>query len=190
MGLPWLRPSPNIFSLMLSTADGILHVSTQFLITPLDPACDAILGLNWLTENNPRFDWALCSIEWESEPNPETAQLHAILTPESKEDLLLIGEEDNDICPDPIVPQHYHDFSDVFDKKAAVCLPPHQSFDLSIKEFLQDHLATNTIHPSQSSIGAPVLFVKKKDGSLQIVVELPQIKSNYAERPIPPTPHQ
>ena len=184
-------------SLTLSTANRIPHVSTQFLITPLDPACDAVLGLNWLTEINPRIDLALHSIEWASESNLETAQLRAIVTPESEEDPLLIGEEDDDICPNPLdpVPEHYHDFSDVFDKIAAVCLPPHRSFDhgielidrqspgvgaiyslseteqISLKEFLQEHLATNTIHPSKSPVGAPVLFVKKKDGALQMIVD-------------------
>ena len=32
----------------------------------------------------------------------------------------------------------------------------------ALKEFIDDHLATGTVHPSQSPIGALVLFVKKK----------------------------
>ena len=41
----------------------------------------------------------------------------------------------------------------------------------ALKEFIDDHLATGTICPSQSPIGAPVLFVKKKDRSLRMVVD-------------------
>ena len=40
-----------------------------------------------------------------------------------------------------------------------------------LKEFIDDHLATGTIRPLQSPIGAPVLFVKKKDGALHMVVD-------------------
>jgi hypothetical protein len=41
----------------------------------------------------------------------------------------------------------------------------------ALKEFIDDHLATSTIRPSHSPIGAPVLFVKKKDASLRMVVD-------------------
>ena len=41
----------------------------------------------------------------------------------------------------------------------------------ALKEFIDDHLATGTICPSHSPIGAPVLFVKKKDASLRMVVD-------------------
>ena len=41
----------------------------------------------------------------------------------------------------------------------------------ALKEFIDDHLATGTICPSQSPIGAPVLFVKKNDGALRMVVD-------------------
>jgi hypothetical protein len=40
-----------------------------------------------------------------------------------------------------------------------------------VKEFINDHLATRTIHPSQSPIGAPVLFTKRKDGALCMVMD-------------------
>ena len=39
-------------------------------------------------------------------------------------------------------------------------------FDLA---FLEEALATGRIHPSKLPIGAPVFFVKKKDGKLQFV---------------------
>ena len=41
----------------------------------------------------------------------------------------------------------------------------------TLQEFIDDHLATGTIHLLQSPIGAPILFVKKKDGALHMVVD-------------------
>jgi len=89
------------------------------------------------------------------------------------------------------IPSEYHDFLDVFSKSKADKLPDHNPaydhhinledgkqplfgpiYNLSkvesaaLQEFLQENLARNFIWPSQSACGAPVLFVKKKDGSL------------------------
>src|SRR3979490_2753474 len=95
--------------------------------------------------------------------------------------------------PDSIkqhVPEHYHDFTDFFSKVSADTLAPHRSYDLkinledgtspplgpiyslsvselqSLRDFLNEHLKKGFIRPSHSSHGAPVLFVRKKDGSL------------------------
>ena len=87
----------------------------------------------------------------------------------------------------------YHDFRDVFSKEAFDKLPPWEAWDHAIdltpetelphsqtfplspaeqKEldnFLQENLANGCIHPSKSPMGAPVFFVKKKDGSLCLI---------------------
>ena len=41
----------------------------------------------------------------------------------------------------------------------------------TLQEFLDDHIATGFIRPSQSPHRAPVLFAKKKDGSLRLCVD-------------------
>jgi hypothetical protein len=93
------------------------------------------------------------------------------------------------------VPAVYHEFADVFSKVKADTLPPHRPFDLHIslkegssppygpiysllqtelkalREFIDDNLSTSFIRPSTSPHGAPVLFVKKKDGSLRLCVD-------------------
>ena len=93
------------------------------------------------------------------------------------------------------VPEKYHDFADVFSKQKANRLAPHRPYDLkidiepgsnpplgpiyplsqselsSIREFLDEHLSIGFIRPSKSPFGAPVLFVKKKDGSLRLCVD-------------------
>ena len=93
------------------------------------------------------------------------------------------------------VPLDYHDFADVFSKSKADMLAPHREHDLkinledgaspplgatyslssselgSLHEFLDEHLAMGFIHPSSSAHAAPVLFVRKKDGSLRLCVD-------------------
>jgi len=39
------------------------------------------------------------------------------------------------------------------------------------KEYIEENLAKNFIQHSKSPTGAPILFVKKKDGSLQMCVD-------------------
>jgi hypothetical protein len=186
----------NFVELMLSSANRVPRVSTRFLVTPLDVACDAVLGLNWLTETNPKINWATRSVAWTPIVDYKTALLHAILTSEPLEDLPVM-EDDEDDHPDPLkfVLPEYHDFADVFSKTSALQLPPSRPFDhaidlennatpghsliyslseperATVKEFIDDHLATGTIRPSQSPIGALVLFAKKKDSALRMVMD-------------------
>jgi len=47
----------------------------------------------------------------------------------------------------------------------------------ALREFLQENLACNFIWPSQSACRAPMLFVKKKDSSLQLCVDWCRLNS-------------
>src|SRR5271170_4023941 len=201
----------NHIPLTLSRANGIPCVSTRFLVSPFDPAYDAVLGLNCLTKTNPVVNWSTCEVNWKpvleppiaelhatlsSDSEPSLAELHAALTSDPDLEPLYVGDY-NDNAPPSLsgIPAHYHKFADVFSKESALRLPPTRPFDHSIdleedaspgygpiyslsepergalKEFIDDHLAAGTIHPSQLPIGAPVLFVKKKDNSLRMVVD-------------------
>ena len=42
---------------------------------------------------------------------------------------------------------------------------------LALREFLDENLKNKMICPSQSSARAPILFIKKKDGSLCLAVD-------------------
>ena len=92
------------------------------------------------------------------------------------------------------VPQEYHNFADVFSKAKATTLAPHHEYDLHInleegtspplgtvyslsqtelgalRTFIDEHLSYGFIKQSTSTHGAPVLFVRKKDGSLRVCV--------------------
>jgi len=92
------------------------------------------------------------------------------------------------------IPSEYHEFANVFSKTKAEVLPPHHSYNLKInleegaqpsvgpiysfstseqetlKEFIEENLNMGFIQPTSSLHGVPVLFVKKKDGSLHLCV--------------------
>ena len=93
------------------------------------------------------------------------------------------------------VPLQYQDFKDVFEKKNADMLPKHRPYDCAIelqegaqppfgpiynlsqtelaalREYVDENLAKGFIQHSKSPAGAPILFVKKKDGSLRMCVD-------------------
>src|SRR5260221_1833732 len=93
------------------------------------------------------------------------------------------------------IPVDYHEFHNVFSDAKANMLPPHQPYNLQIsleegakpfhgliysllppelmalQEFLEGHTQNGFIHPTKSPWGSPVLFVKKKDGSLCLCVD-------------------
>jgi len=93
------------------------------------------------------------------------------------------------------VPEEYHEYADVFSKERADTLPDHRPYNLKIdledgaepplgrmyslsqtevqalREFLDENLRIGFIRPSKAGHGAPILFVKKKDGSLRLCVD-------------------
>src|SRR5208282_6156413 len=98
--------------------------------------------------------------------------------------------------PPPSIPQEYADLAEVFSKNKAHELPPHRGpldhhihleegskpvfgpiYNLSetelqvLKEYFDENLRKRFIRPSTSPFGAPVLFVKKPDGSLRLCVD-------------------
>src|SRR5258708_4383724 len=110
--------------------------------------------------------------------------------------------------PGSAVPEHYKDFTDVFSEEAFTHLPPHKAWDHAIElhpdaklprgrtfplspaeqkepdEFLRENLVNRQIRPSKSPIGAPVFFIKKKEGSLRLVQDYQKlnkitIKNSY-----------
>ena len=101
-----------------------------------------------------------------------------------------------DTVPDlSAVPEEYCDFADIFSKAKASVLAPHREYNLKIEldeganlppgrlyslspvelntlqAFINENLCFGFIRPTSSSHAAPVLFVKKKDGSLQLCID-------------------
>src|SRR5260370_1327676 len=95
----------------------------------------------------------------------------------------------------PIFPPEYQEFANIFSGEKANTLPPHRPYDLQINteensklscgpiysllppeltalwEFLDENTRNRFIRPSRSPWGSPVLFVKKKDSSLQLCID-------------------
>jgi len=91
--------------------------------------------------------------------------------------------------------EEYQEFMDVFSGEKVNTLAPHQPYDLQIEleegakpthgpiyslsplelaalwEFIEENIWNGFIWPSKSPWGSPVLFVKKKDGSLQLCMD-------------------
>lgn len=102
----------------------------------------------------------------------------------------------NETSPLDVIPLKYQDLKEVFSEKEADTLPPHRAgvdhtiplqpdtsppfgpiYSLSqdelevLSEYLKKNLANGFIQPSSSPAAAPILFVKKKDGSLRLCVD-------------------
>src|SRR5258708_524139 len=93
------------------------------------------------------------------------------------------------------IPVEYHNFCNIFSGEKAGTLAPHKPYDLQINikegvkpihrpiyslsppelaalwEFLEEHTRSGFICPSKSPWGSPILFVKKKDGSLCLCMD-------------------
>jgi len=93
------------------------------------------------------------------------------------------------------IPEEYHEYTNVFSKCKAETFTPHCPYNLRIdlkkdshpsvgtiyslskfkqealKEFIDKNLTNRFIHSMLSPYGVPVLFIKKKDGSLQLCVD-------------------
>jgi len=119
------------------------------------------------------------------DPAPETSARSASFNPASE-----TGEN---------IPEEYHDFLDRFSSGAASRLPIHRPWDLKIdlddakaiptgpiynlsetelfalREYIQENLEKGHIRSASAPGGAPVLFVKKPDGSLRLCVDYRQL---------------
>ena len=94
-----------------------------------------------------------------------------------------------------VVPEEYHKYIDIFTRKDAKAVPPHREYDHTteikndgqppygpiyplsgveleaLQDYLKDMLGKGFIRASQSPGGAPVLFAKKKEGTLCLCVD-------------------
>lgn len=93
------------------------------------------------------------------------------------------------------IPEEYQDFASLFASTAVDTLPEHKPWDHQIplmdgkeppygpiyalsaielkalRAYLEENLEKGFVRPSSSPAGAPILFVKKKDGSLRLCVD-------------------
>lgn len=120
-----------------------------------------------------------------------------VKTSSSDDDLFVIlaSEKQGETSSDPRIQKLLAEFSDVFPKELPNELPPSRNVDFEIelepgqpppsrptyrltseelaelRSTLDDLLSRGFIQPSVSPYGAPILFVKKKDGSRRMVID-------------------
>ncbi|QRW18529.1 Retrotransposable element Tf2 protein [Rhizoctonia solani] len=110
------------------------------------------------------------------------------------EQVQIASKEDANSNPLAGLPKQYHEFAKVFKEEFKV-LPPHREYDIAI-DLLPDAkltpsliYTTGKICPSTSSTSAPVMFVKKVDRSLQLVVDYRKL-NKVTYKNIYPLPRQ
>ena len=109
------------------------------------------------------------------------------------------------------IPKEYHDFLESFSEVVADQLPPHRPFDHeivlkegetptfgplyslsrseleSLRNWIEENVRKGFIRPSSSPAGSPILFIKKKDGSLRLCVDYRSLNEINSQEPLPTT---
>ena len=144
---------------------------------------DIVLGIPWLRKHDPDIRFRTEKITFRRCPST----CHLI----TRTAAALIKARENLEGIPPV----YHDFHKLFSKHEADQLPPHKEYDHAIplqpdfappfsaiysqsatelkalREQLEENLRKGFIRPSKSPAGAPVLFKRKKDGTLRLCVD-------------------
>ncbi|KAJ1573896.1 hypothetical protein NDA12_004071 [Ustilago hordei] len=197
LGLPWLKganPSIDWQSGNITMRSPPLTPSPMApsqLLSPTLPS--ASLDIDVIDAI--AFDQSLqsdCLTSGTLYPSPVQSQ-HLLATTTTSSDTTMALAYDAGL-PD-IIPQEYHQYLDVFSRVKADKLSPHRTYDHQIpleegksppfgpiyslsehelktlREYLEENLAKGFISPSDSLAASPILFVKKKDGSLRLCVD-------------------
>ena len=175
------------------------------------------LGFDWLKTHNPDIDWKnqkltlSCGEDHLPDLIPVEDEEEDVGYEKDKEQLFRIDVEayiratkSTDLAAkankekqkqtfEDVVPDHYHDFKDVFDKESFDELPPNRPWDHAVEllpsdhvidckmynltldkqkeldAFLDENLKSGHIRPSKSPFASAFFFVKKKDGRLRPV---------------------
>lgn len=179
------------------------------------PRWPLILGLDWLRLACPTIDWGSLGFAFDqgcsgvcgaAPPSVDAASLAGAPVLSAERNDAWIDDLDEGLSDGAAataldggvsgsLPEHLHDFADVFDPKAASTLPPHRDFDCPIdlvgnaglpfqpiyplspaeadelRTTLDENLARGFIRRSRSAAGAPILFVPKKDGARRMCVD-------------------
>jgi hypothetical protein len=160
------------------------HVEEIFLDVTSLGWHDLVLGIPWLKSHNPKIDWPTGVLDFDSD--------HCIQ--ECIRDVPRdLGSLEGGV--EVQIPKEYANFQDVFEQKNADKLPLHQPYDLEIKlqpgklpqmghvyslsreeeveakKWIDENLSKGFIRESDSQVGSPIMFMKKKDGSNRLCVD-------------------
>ncbi|CCO37888.1 Transposon Ty3-I Gag-Pol polyprotein AltName: Full=Gag3-Pol3 [Rhizoctonia solani AG-1 IB] len=149
------------------------NFSAFFYLLPLGN-CNLILGTPWLILANPDINWRTLEVSLRPPVEVRASEIAPPITS---------------------IPEQFKAFQKVFSNNFFTTLPAHCSYDCAIpledgkdvpygpiypmtlsetaalKEHIDSELAAGNNYPSTSPAGAPVMFVKRADGRLCLVVD-------------------
>ncbi|SOV08562.1 uncharacterized protein UDID_17421 [Ustilago sp. UG-2017a] len=193
LGLPWLKgANPNIDW----QAGDITMRSPPLTPSPMAPSqSSSTLPSASLDIDAIAFDKSLqsdCITSGTLYPSPIQSQQLLTTTTTSSDTTTALAY---DTGLSDIIPPEYHQYLNVFSRVEADKLLPHRTYDHQIpleegksppfgpiyslsehelktlREYLEENLAKGFISPSDLPAASPILFVKKKDGSLCLCVD-------------------
>ncbi|QRV99683.1 Retrotransposable element Tf2 protein [Ceratobasidium sp. AG-Ba] len=135
--------------------------TTTFFCLPLGDR-DIVLGLPWLRQANPDIDWPAMIVKL---PDPLTAQAADISAFSSP---LFTIPSDLFASPPPIRLRDSPGGRQGSTLGPIYPMTPAET--AALKEHIDAELASGKIRPSTSPAGAPVMFVKKSDGRLRLLI--------------------
>ncbi|KAB5587753.1 Retrotransposable element Tf2 [Ceratobasidium theobromae] len=152
---------------------------------------DVVLGMSWLKRHSPLIDWKTQTVSFVSDhcvhhclKNPPIA-IRGKTHPWPEDQIAAVNG----------LPEDFWEFEDIFSEDVTTELPPHREWDLAIdleenakpkhgpiystgpkedeemKTTIERQLKAGHIRPSKSPMASPVLFVRKKNGKLHMVVD-------------------
>ena len=187
LGNPWLKDNNPAIDWEKGTVEmGNGCVTASIRMEQLSATAAADEEEVRLGHDHPDYEFLAASQSWE-DPPPSMGNSYA---PERADDN---DAFDKDVMEK--IPKAYHDFAPLFSKSKADRLPEHTTYDHEIplvpeavmrpqrmygmsdselktlKGYLDEMEEKGFIRRSTSPAGAPVIFVKKKDGSLRLCVD-------------------
>jgi hypothetical protein len=195
----------------LRIEDHVSQISCE--IGPLEIGVDLIIPGGWFMVEHPMsFEGNMVQVKTHHcDPESIISYDETLL---DEEEAVWIGSLTATKAPNTeelneLVPEEYHQFMDLFGEPLAQNLPPHRTFDHQIRikegkevpfgpiyhlsekelgalrEYLDRMLAQEKITESNANMGAPIIFVPKPNGKLQLCVDCRGLNAVTIKVPYP-----
>jgi len=167
---------------------------------PLSARLDVILGMDWLSANHILINYREKKLLFSNSEEPELLSSHGVMKEiqdgaqcymifarmevekEERITVIHVVREFEDVFPEEVPslpPRREVEFSiDLVPGAGLVSIAPYRmtlAELVELKKQIEDLLEKQFIRPSASPWGAPVLLVKKKDGSIRLCVDYKQL---------------
>ncbi|GAU51141.1 hypothetical protein TSUD_240800 [Trifolium subterraneum] len=158
----------------VSVAGKIYHV--DLICLPLNDM-DIVLGMDWLSANTVYIGCAEKNLYVPIDLNAESRALTALL--QNTHQLIQYLGAENKCFSIILPPEREIEFSiDLVPGSQPISVAPYRMSPLELRELksqLEELLQKHFIRPSVSPWGAPVLLVKKKDGTMRLCIDYRQL---------------